>query len=241
MLSIVIFIMIILIASILQTSTGFGFSILATPFLLLLFQPAEAIQINLILSFLISFALITKIKQDIDFGVLKRFLFGSVVGLPLGMLVFLRLDVMKLKLGISMIILLLTFMLIWKFRISQTKTRDYIVGGLSGIFTTSIGMPGPPLLLYFAGTATRKAVLRSTTLAFYFVIYLLSIVIQVSFAGATKTMWLASGFALPIVCLGLYIGQLLFTKISERHFQVVLYVILAFTGVYLLLESIKLW
>ncbi len=233
--------MIILIASILQTSTGFGFSILATPFLLLLFQPAEAIQINLILSFVISLALIAKIKQDIDFGVLKRFLFGSVAGLPLGMLVFLVLDVTKLKLGISIIILILTVVLIWKFRISQTKPRDYIVGGLSGILTTSIGMPGPPLLLYFAGTATQKAVLRGTTLAFYLVIYLLSIIMQVSFAGATKTMWLASGLALPIVFLGLYVGQLLFTRINERHFQIVLYVILAFTGVYLLFESVKNW
>ncbi len=47
---IIAFIIIILVASVLQTSTGFGFSILATPFLLLLFKPIEAIQINLILS-----------------------------------------------------------------------------------------------------------------------------------------------------------------------------------------------
>ena len=65
------FILIILVASILQTSTGFGFSILATPFLLLLFKPTEAIQINLILSLFISVALLTKIKEDIDYGILK--------------------------------------------------------------------------------------------------------------------------------------------------------------------------
>ena len=46
--NIVFFSFIILIAAILQTSTGFGFSIFATPFLLLLFTPNEAIQINLI-------------------------------------------------------------------------------------------------------------------------------------------------------------------------------------------------
>ncbi|MGW6608798.1 TSUP family transporter, partial [Peribacillus butanolivorans] len=53
-----IFICIVLVASILQSSTGFGFSIMATPFLLMLFQPQEAIQINIILSLVISKSLI---------------------------------------------------------------------------------------------------------------------------------------------------------------------------------------
>lgn len=75
------FIIIILVASVLQTSTGFGFSILATPFLLLIFEPIEAIQINLILSFIISSALIMKIRKDVDFGILRRFVVGSAVGL----------------------------------------------------------------------------------------------------------------------------------------------------------------
>lgn len=62
---IIFFIVIILGASVLQTSTGFGFSILATPFLLLLFSVTDAIQFNLILSLVISGALIFKIRSDI--------------------------------------------------------------------------------------------------------------------------------------------------------------------------------
>lgn len=83
---IIAFIIIILFASVLQTSTGFGFSILATPFLLLIFEPIEAIQINLILSLIISSALIMKIRKDIDFGILRRFMVGSVTGLLIGIM-----------------------------------------------------------------------------------------------------------------------------------------------------------
>jgi uncharacterized protein len=169
----ILFLAIILAAAILQTSTGFGFSILATPFLLIIFEPNEAIQINLLLSLLISAALIKKIFKDADFEILKRFLIGSAIGLPFGMVVFLTIDIDKLKLGISLIILGLTLMLLLQFRIKQNKKRDLIVGGLSGILTTSIGIPGPPLLLYFSGTDTQKEKLRATTLAFYLFIYLL--------------------------------------------------------------------
>ncbi|MGP4069093.1 sulfite exporter TauE/SafE family protein [Halobacillus sp. B29] len=235
---IIAFIIIILIASILQTSTGFGFSILATPFLLLIFEPIEAIQINLILSLIISSALIMKIRKDIDFGILRRFVGGSVLGLPVGITIFLLIDINSLKLGVSLLILVLTIMLILKFRINQNKTRDLLVGGLSGSFTTSIGMPGPPLLLYFSGTDTKKEKLRGTTLAFYLFIYLVSLIIQVIFAGTNQTIWVSSLWALPLVFAGLYLGQLLFKRINQNVFRIFTYIILFFTGIYLMIESL---
>ncbi|NRG46090.1 sulfite exporter TauE/SafE family protein [Bacillus sp. CRN 9] len=231
------FVLIIFIASILQTSTGFGFSILATPFLLLLFEPAEAIQINLILSLFISISLMGKISKDIDAGILKRLIIGSIVGLPLGIIVFLFINIQSLKLGIGILVLALTGMMMLQFRINQTKGRDLGVGGMSGALTTGIGMPGPPLLLYFSGTDTEKAKLRGTTLAFYLFIYVISLLIQVIFAGTTKTVWVSSGIALPIAVLGMISGQLLFKWINQRVFKVFTYVILLFTGIYLLIDS----
>lgn len=232
------FVVIILTASILQTSTGFGFSILATPFLLLLFEPTEAIQMNLLLSLVISIALIRKVRKDIDFGIVKRFVIGSGIGLPIGIIIFMLIDINKLKLVISLIILALTILLILKFRMKQGKKRDLAVGGLSGALTTSIGMPGPPLLLYFSGTDTQKEKLRGTTLAFYLFIYLISLVIQVIFAGTNKTVWVSSAAALPLVFIGLYVGQLLFKRINQQIFRIFTYIILLFTGVYLFIESL---
>lgn len=234
---VVLFSLIILIASILQTSTGFGFSILATPFLLLLFGVTEAIQINLILSLIISGALVRKIWKDVDTGVLKRLIIGSAAGMPIGIIFFLSVNLDNLKLGISILIILLTILLIFNFRIEQTTGRDLIFGGLSGGLTTSIGMPGPPLLLYFAGTNTGKKKLRATTLAFYLWIYSASLLLQVLFAGTNKTIWISSALALPLVLIGLVAGQLLFHKINQQYFRLIVYAILLFTGVYLFIEN----
>lgn len=235
---ILLFIFIILIASILQTSTGFGFSILATPFLLLLFEPAHAIQINLILSFIISLALMTTIQKDIRFDIMKRLIIGCLFGLPLGMGIFLSLNTTLLKIGIGLIILTLTALLIFRFSLKQNNHKDVIVGGLSGVLTTSIGMPGPPLLLYFAGTKMNKETLRGTTLAFYLFIYLVSLVIQVVFAGTDSIVWKSSLFALPLVLIGLIIGQKLFLRLNQRTFRIFTFIILTFTGIYLLIDSL---
>lgn len=236
--TVVLFIVVILVASILQTSTGFGFSIMATPFLLLLFEAREAIQINLILSLVISCALILKIKKDVDIGILKRFITGSLLGVPTGISIFLWLDMTWLKLSVSILILVLTVLLMLRFRIRQTKQRDFAIGGLSGAFTTSIGMPGPPILLYFSGTSTGKEKLRGTTLAFYLFIYSISLVIQVIFAGTNKVIWLSSLQALPLVIIGLFLGQVMFKWINQTVFRLLTYVLLLFTGIYLLVQQL---
>ncbi|EPY7702962.1 MULTISPECIES: sulfite exporter TauE/SafE family protein [Bacillus cereus group] len=232
------FICIILVASILQTSTGFGFSIMATPFLLMLFLPQEAIQINIILSFIISISLIWKIRMDIDCILLKRLIVGSIVGVPFGIFIFVSININTFKLAISILLLLLTLMLICNFKIQSTKSRDFIVGGLSGLLTTSIGMPGPPLLLYFTGTDTKKEKLRATTLAFYLFIYFISLLTQILFTGTNKTIWESSFYAIPIVFLGLYIGQIIFKWLNQRIFKIFTYILLSCAGIYLLIESL---
>jgi len=235
--SLFMFIVIILLASILQTSTGFGFSIMATPFLLLLFDPREAIQLNLVLSLFISIALILNIRKDVNWAIFRRFVIGSFLGLPLGISIFLLLDMTLLKLVVSFLIISLTILLILNWRTRQTVHRDFFVGGLSGILTTSMGMPGPPLLLYFSGTNTDKATLRATTLAFYLFIYLASLIFQTMFAGSSIDMWLLSLKALPIVIVGLIFGQLLYNRIDQRMFQIITYILLFISGTYLLINQ----
>lgn len=232
------FAFIILFASLLQTSTGFGFSVMATPFLLLLFEPREAIQINLILSLFISIAFFLQVKKDVDPLILRRFIIGSIFGLPIGITMFLWMDMTRFKIGVSLLILLLTLLLVLRFRVKQTDKRDFVIGGFSGTLTASIGMPGPPILLYFSGTDTSKEKIRSTALTYYLFIYFVSFVIQVIFVGTTKTTWIYSAAALPIVIIGMMLGQVIFKWINQKVFQVVTYLILFFTGMYLMLTSI---
>ncbi|AZU62039.1 sulfite exporter TauE/SafE family protein [Neobacillus mesonae] len=237
--TIVIFISIILVASILQTSTGFGFSIMATPFLLMIFHPHEAIQINIILTFVISVLLFRKIKSDIDYALLRRFILGSLAGVPFGIILFISINLNTFKLGVSILLLLLTLLLICKFKVKPTKFRDFIVGWISGLLTTSIGMAGPPLLLYFTGTDTEKRELRATTLAYYIFIYCVSLITQIIFTGTDKIIWQSSLYAMVIVILGLFIGQIIFHKLNQRTFRLFTYIILSCTGVYLLVDSLS--
>ena len=228
---------VVIVASMLQASTGFGFSIMATPFLLLVFPTHDAIQINIILSIIISLFMLPKIGNEIEKKLLSKLIKGSIVGLPIGIILYLFLDVRLLTLVISVIILVLTFLLILKVSIKQTKVKDFLSGGFSGLLTTSIGMPGPPLLLYFSGAGIKKEIIRSTTLAFYLLIYSISLTMQIIFGGTSKEIWITALSLIPVTICGIVIGQLLFTYINQRIFQLITYGILIFTGFYLFLDT----
>lgn len=230
-------IVLVLVASTLQAGTGFGFSIMATPFLLLLFEPHDAIQLNIILSLLISVIMTYKIRSELNKETLIRLIKGSLIGIFPGMLLFIFLDVRPLKILVSIIILASTALLVAKINVKQTNTKELITGTLSGLLTVSLGMPGPPLLIYFAGAKVDKSTLRSTTLAYFVFIYPISLLLQFSMYSISKGVWTSTLWALPFTFLGIYLGQWVFTRLNQQLFQKIIYTLLFFTGMYLLLTT----
>lgn len=232
-------IIIVLVASILQSGTGFGFAIMATPFLLLLFEFHDAIQLNIILSLLISLLMIYKIRKEINKESLIRLTKGSLVGVLPGILLFSFLDVRPLKIFVSLLILISTGLLVAKVSIKESNSKEFTTGVLSGLLTTSLGMPGPPLLIYFAGTKVDKSTLRGTTLAYFIFVFLLSLLLQFSTYNISDDVWTATLWSLPFTLLGIYLGQWLFARLNQQLFQKLIYILLFFTGIYLLIESIS--
>ena len=222
----------------LQTSTGYGFSIIGTPFLLMLYPAHMAIQMNIILSICLSAFMIFKIRNEVDKALLMRLIKGSILGLVFGIFVYLYLDIQLLKMTVGVIILILTILLIFKLTINRSRNKDFLTGGVSGVLTTSIGVPGPPLLLYFSGAGIDKTTLRSTTLAYYLFVYFASLVMQISFGGTSKETWGFSLLAIPPLFAGIVLGQFLFKWISQYIFLMITYIILIFTGIYLIVTSL---
>ncbi|GAB6152552.1 sulfite exporter TauE/SafE family protein [Desulfosporosinus burensis] len=231
-------VIIVLIASILQAGTGFGFSIMATPFLLLIFESHDAIQLNIILSLWISLLMTYKIRKEVNKESLIRLIKGSLIGILPGLFLFIFLDVRPLKIFVSILILASTGLLVAKVNVKQSNSKELVTGALSGLLTTSLGMPGPPLLIYFAGAKVDKSTLRSTTLAYFVFVYLVSLFLQFSMYSISKGVWISTLWALPFTLLGIYLGQWVFARLNQQLFQKIIYILLLFTGIYLLLTTL---
>ncbi|TVY09239.1 sulfite exporter TauE/SafE family protein [Paenibacillus cremeus] len=238
MASLTFLLLIILLSSALQTSTGFGFSIMTVPFLLFIYDAHEAVVINTVLSCLLSLFMFYRIRTEMDTALLKRLLTGSFIGMPAGLLVYQYLPVETLKLGVGICILLFTVLLLLHFQVKPSPLKDRIVGGISGFLSTAIGIPGPPLLAYFSGMSIDKTALRSTTLAYYISIYTVSAIFQLSLSRPPASVWTSIGLSIPLVAAGILLGQWLFKHIQQQLFRRICLVILCFTGIQLLYSSL---
>ncbi len=254
---------IVFFASVLQASTGFGFAIMATPFLLLVFDSRECVQISIILSFIVSLLLIRNIIEDIDKGLLRRLIIGSIVGVPLGVMFYKFVSLDILKATVSVVILIVTFILIIisfktnpqpkinntsdkslvnqytsSFDCSPTlKKIQFSIGLCAGLLTTSIGMPGVPLILYYNATNTKKETARSTTLAFFIFVYIISMGTQLLTVKTNLDIVASSLILIPVVVVGVFVGNILFNRINQITFQRIAYGILLFTGFYMAIKS----
>ncbi|KJS83846.1 MAG: membrane protein [Peptococcaceae bacterium BICA1-8] len=230
--------LIVLVASTLQAGTGFGFAMIATPLLLIIFPPHDAIQLNIILCLLISIIMTYKIRNEVNKEMLIRLIKGSLIGALPGFFIFLFLDVQPLKIFVSILILAFSALLMANINIKESNVRGVITGVLSGILTTSIGMPGPPLLIYFAGARIEKAVLRSTTMAYFVFIYSVSLLLQLTMHNIAKNIWISTLWSIPFLLIGIYLGERLFMKLDQQLFYKIIYWLLVLTGIYLLITTI---
>ena len=103
---------IILLASIVQGATSFGFSLLALPLLGLLFELKIVVPTLVVFSLVLNFIILIKLKMKPhlkDIGLLAIF---AVVCIPIGVQLLIVVDETKLKLFVSILLIVISLIMI---------------------------------------------------------------------------------------------------------------------------------
>ena len=100
----------VLAAALLQAATGIGFGVIAGPIILMVMNSGAAVQVTILLSLLIAVVLTPSLYRQVDKKILGRLLLGTLVGLPLGILIFLNvsLDVLMLLAALAVLFMALS-------------------------------------------------------------------------------------------------------------------------------------
>src|SRR5947207_14363903 len=130
-------------AALLQAVSGFGFALLAVPLYLLLIDPAQAVQLAIILSTALSFTVLPGLRRTIAPELLLRLTVGSLAGLPIGLFAFRYADPLLVRVGVGATILAFA-VTIATFRrrggqlrvpLRRTYSRDLVAGAVAGMAT----------------------------------------------------------------------------------------------------------
>ncbi len=230
-------------AGLVQSLTGFGFAVIAVPFFLLFHSPIEAVVLSIFISLVTISSLAYQLRQDVNWVLFRRLFIGGVMGAPLGIPLYLYFDLNVMKLFIGCVILTFTYLGLKNVRIPLNDVRvEYLVGMLSGFLTTSVGIPGPPLLIFLSNQNAIKEVMRATSVMFFLPIYGISLLLHLFFNPVMiSELKSLSSYLLGLMLvalLGQWFGRRLDIHLDQSKFQRMVYFILMFTGLYVTGNSV---
>jgi uncharacterized membrane protein YfcA len=243
-----------------QSVSGVGFAMVATPFLLTIMNVKDAVLIGFSMAWLSQIVIVYRHRSAIHPQMCFNFVFGSAVGAPFGLWIFSASSFDSLKLIVCVALFsialysLCTICRNWRtidrtvsYRLLQQEAStlwdikeflrwgrsgrvQLIVGSIAGFFGASIGMPGIPLTVYFNTLNVEKDVARSTSLAFFIVLLGATLAMNWWVGTISPRVLAMAPWLIPAVLIGMVVGNLVFPHIPQRWFQLTLNMILLYSG-----------
>jgi len=227
-------------AAALQSATGIGFGIIAGPILLIYLNDGSAIQISIVLNLLIALVLAPSLRQQADRQLLSRLLIGLSIGSPVGLLIFLNMNIVFLKAFAGLAVAYTLFVILRSNRapshaptLATKSTEQISIGVMSGIMGASLAMPGPIPAAWMSTKGFSKETIRATILVMFVFAYVVALALQFGLAGIGADTMRLSAMLAPSTIIGILVGRSLANRLTEQTFRYLLVIILASTAVIL--------
>ncbi|WP_234122664.1 sulfite exporter TauE/SafE family protein [Clostridium hydrogenum] len=231
----------ILLASVTQGMTGFGFALIAVPLLSLFIPEIRNITpIIVIYSLLTNIIIAYKARHYVNFKKIIPLIIFGIAATPIGTLMLIYVKVQPLKIVIGLIVTITAFAMLknLKIEIKNEKIAYSIVGILSGFLNGSAGLSGPPVVLFLTNQNTDKDVFRSNltfygiaTNIFAIILFVLEGVINISVLRFTI-------YYIPALIIGVFLGIKLSAKINEVLFRKLTIYLIGILGFYTVISAI---
>ncbi len=204
-------------ASLAQGVTGFGFALILVPLLSLVYDPKAVVLISLSLGLLTKIPLLIVDRRHIQWRVIAPLVGVTLVGNTLGAQVILSADQALLRLGIGVLVVVLSALLLLDFRwqIKREWLATAVVGLVSGFLTGSTSMGGPPVVLFGVNQAWAKESLRANLVAFFTISALFTTALLAASGALTREILLLDAYMLPGIAVGLWVGNFAFRRVPR--------------------------
>lgn len=163
--------LIFLFTSLISSTFGFGFSMIAIPLLSMILVPKLAIPLTIFLSLFLCSWLVYLTYSEMEFKKIINLVIGSVLGIPLGVKI---LDIVKpemIKISVNALIIVTVFILTIKKnhyrKFSNERGLGLLIGFLSGFLGSSTGISGPPIIIFGLSQKWEKEKFRANLIGYF--------------------------------------------------------------------------
>ena len=221
--------------------TGFGASMLWMTSLSLVLPPLQVVPMVLMFEVVTSVTLLPQIWPDVRWRSIALLLLGTWAATPIGIHALASLPAAPIRLALAVVVLVAAVLILRGFALSKEPGRPATVGvGLmAGVLNGSMGIVGPPVILFYFSSPIGVVAGRASIIAYFIGT---DSVGTAMFAAQglidASVFWRTAAF-LPVLIAGVVIGNRGFLKTDPETFKkIALFVLMALS---LLLVARAAW
>lgn len=229
----------VLLASTIQTMTGFGFSLFAVPVMSMAIPTEMAVVLAATLSTCTSGGQAWTERHHRDNPTVVRIVLASLVGMPLGLVVLVFASSQQLKIGLALVIVAFLIINLRGIRLDHASTKvDLTAGFVAGILSTSLSTNGPPLAMALHARHLTPAVFRGTIASVLALMGAISLVLFAVTGHFTTEIGWALLVVAPALVIGFAIGHRLRRGIDQALFRRLVTLLLSITAAVTLVSAV---
>ncbi|MBO4339650.1 MAG: sulfite exporter TauE/SafE family protein [Clostridiales bacterium] len=228
---------IVLLANILESITGFGATVAELPFVSALVGIKTAVVALCMVSLTLAVFVVIRFHKDIDKKAYLNIVGFALLGMPVGMLAFSYLPERALKIALGIFIILAAargFFVLFSKKENRKPVNGIVLRILlfiGGVVHGAFASGGPFLVIYAGEKIREKGSFRATMCSVWATlnsVLLIKYIITGDFT--VKTVMPVYLLAIPFLAVGVAIGMFLHKKVSQKVFSIIVYCILLAAG-----------
>ncbi len=155
--------------SVAQAVTGFGFSLVCVPVLVLLVEPVDAVRLSLVLATAANLAVMAREHRGVDLAAALRLLLPALVVAPVAAVLVRRVDDAALSIAIGVIVVACGLALASGRRAESLRGTGGLVaaGTVSAFMNTASGVGGPTVSMYAVNAGWPPEMVRPTLQVYF--------------------------------------------------------------------------
>lgn len=229
----------VFLGSALNGLVGFGFALVTVPVMAIAVGPKEAVVLSALFGLLSNAGVSIRHRSEVEVPVVRRIVTGSVLGMPLGLVVIVAVPPEPLKAAIAVVVLVSVGLLARGWVIQDPPpSADLLTGLVSGAMNTSVGISGPPVVMNLHGRSLGKGPFRASAAA----VFAVSGVVALALFGLAGQIHADTVTAAAVAVLawpaGWRLGDLLHHRFDEERFRGLVLVLLGLTGLLTLVSVV---
>lgn len=222
------------------SATGFGIGMVAMPGLLFVLEPQTAVVVLNTVALSIEAWIVVQARKDIHLREIAPIVVAGAVGVPLGIYILKFADPTAMRIGISVLVLVLAAMAPLKFQRDFRYSRfvGVLAGFFVGIVLPAFGVGGPLVTLYLLTRSWERKLVRAGMALYLLVLDVFGVAgYAIADLYSVQRLILIGIMVLPMLA-GLALGATLLNRMSERVFRYVVIAIIVSSSVLLLVGEV---